>query len=364
MSTQARVIIVEDSSSCRLLLEAIVESDDRLELVASYESAEDAIAKLEEDQPDVISLDIELPGINGLEATRLILQSHPIPIVIVSSTVSRDQVKTSMKAMEAGALAVLAKPSDPDSKQFDRDSRHMCSTLMGMSQVKVIKQHAHRQPGGATKTPRASSLAKAHSPQVLSSSSGMLPSTVIAVGASTGGPPALELLIKNLPSGNLPPILIVQHISPGFVEGLASWLADRSGHDVQLAQEGELLRSGMVRMAPDGLHMRLGRSGRVQLTPEPRELLHCPSVDVLFESVARALGSASQGVLLTGMGSDGAEGLLKIREQGGWSAVQDEKSSVVYGMPRVALERNAVLFQGSPTEIALQIQRRNRHGNT
>lgn len=345
-----RVIIVEDSSTMRILLESIIESDSRLELVASYSTAERAIANIEKDLPDVISMDIMLPGIDGHEATRELIQKRPTPIVIISSTIA-DEMNGTMSALKHGALSALAKPSGPSSGAFTRDSRLICDTLFNMSQVKVIRQFARRT--SSAKRPAASSQQPiSGTPSIFNQPLKKRPK-VIVIGSSTGGPATLEKFFNALNPQAHPPILLVQHISPGFTQGLAEWLESTTPHTFKVAEHAEALRAGMVYIAPDD-HLIL-EQGRILLSKEPTNIVHKPSVDVLFNSVAETYQQDAVGMIFTGMGRDGADGLLKLKENGAWTVAQDELSCVVYGMPRAAVEIGAACAQMNVIDIAEQI---------
>ncbi|QEL16621.1 chemotaxis-specific protein-glutamate methyltransferase CheB [Limnoglobus roseus] len=321
-----RVMIVEDSRVVRELLRDLIGRDPRLEVVAAVESAEEALRVLADAAPDIISMDIRLPGMNGFEATRRIMSTRPTPIVVVSASVEADDLKISMNALRAGALAVVEKPVGLAHQQYEVLSRRLCEQLVNMSQVRVIRQRFNR--GVEHTTP-----ALARPPQ---------PSTpgqvfrVLGVVASTGGPAALTQLVGGLPRGFPLPVVVVQHITPCFLVGFADWLGDVTGWPVRIASDGEVASPGVAYLPPADCHLRVA-GNRLEVAHDPPVCHQRPSGTVLFRSLARSAGRAGLGVLLTGMGEDGADGLRELRSAGGYTIAEDESTSVVYGMPAAAV---------------------------
>ena len=353
-----RVMIIEDSPTMRVLLEAIIAEDSRLETVGSYETAEDALANVAKDQPDVISMDVLLPGMDGLTATGEFLSRYPIPIVIVSSTASSRDVGVAMAGLKQGAVAVLGKPGAPDEPCFEREARWLRDQLYHMSQVRVACRPP-RQIAAVAPIARQLPL-RERGPRIrLSEQSGRC--RLIAIGASTGGPPVLEQLLNQLVPDFPFPILIVQHIAPGFAEGLVQWLNSVTPHSVQLAENWQHMQPGKVYLAPDGKHLRV-RGERLILEDAVPGSIHCPSIDVLFESVALEHGDAAVGLLMTGMGADGAKGLLALKNAGSWTATQTEVSCVVYGMPQAADRLGAACAQLDPKEMAGHLNGMKKNG--
>lgn len=331
-----------------VLIEAIISQDPRLEVVAKYCNAEDAIANVEKVRPDVISMDILLPGMNGLEATSEILYLCPTPIVIISSSANTNAVGTSMEALKRGALSVLGKPGMPGTVEFDREAKRMTNQLYHMSQVKVMRQFAHRRQSRFTAPAPAAGAASRERPRMPRPT---LHCSILAIGASTGGPPALERFFNALRADSTLAILLVQHISPGFTEGLVEWLNSVAPFRFVLAENEMAPEKGHVYVAPDQHHLTI-ESGCIRLVKRRVTEKHCPSVDVLFSSVAKHYGSRAAGLLLTGMGADGAQGLLEMRMRGAWTATQSEESCVVYGMPRAAVAKDASCAELNPVEMA------------
>jgi two-component system chemotaxis response regulator CheB len=326
------VLVVEDSATMRLLLEAIVESDPRLELAGSCADAESAIEFLTTRRPDVISMDILLPGMDGLEAIRRILAEYPIPIVVISSTASSAESRHAMEALHAGALAALAKPDGPASPDFSKQSRRIADQLVALSQVKVIRRHPARESRQPRQTP-----APSPAPPVSAGKA----TRVVGIAASTGGPVALVDLLAPLPASFPLPILLVQHIAPGFAESFADWLDGALELRVACAKNGETLEAGRIYLAPDGRHLAV-RGDRAVLLDTPPSGVHKPSGNVLFNTLARDYGAAAVGIILTGMGRDGSEGLLAMRRAGAWTCGQAEESCAVFGMPLAAKEAGAL----------------------
>lgn len=316
----------------RTLLEAIVDSDPRLELAGSCADAESAIKFLATRRPDVISMDILLPGMDGLEAIRQILAEHPIPIVVISSTASSSESRHAMEALHAGALAALPKPDGPASADFSKHSRRIADQLAALSQVKVIRRHPSRE----SRSPRPTPVVPTAPPVQAEH-----PARVIGIASSTGGPVALVDLLAPLPASFPLPILLVQHIAPGFAESFAEWLDGVLNLHVACARNGETLEAGRVYLAPDGRHLAV-RGDRAVLLDTPPSGVHKPSGNVLFGSLARDYGAAAAGIILTGMGRDGSEGLLAMRRAGSWTCGQSEDSCAVFGMPMAAKEAGAL----------------------
>lgn len=341
------VMVVEDSPTMRLLLEEIISADPRLTLMASCSSAEQAIERLATQRPDIISMDILLPGIDGLEAIRRILAETPIPVVVISSTTSSAETRYAMEALQAGALTVLPKPEGPDSPNFARHCRRITDQLASMSQVRVIRRTKSRV--SAEGPPTFSTLGEmAKGPNQ--------PVRAIGIAASTGGPVALLELLGSLPATFPIPILLVQHIAVGFGESFAQWLDESLALHVCYAEHLSPLLPGHVYLAPDGKHLAVA-DNRCVLLDSPPVGVHRPSATVLFESLAKQYGAAAAGIILTGMGQDGAQGLLTLRRAGAWTCGQDEESCMVFGMPQAAEQMGALSALMSLTAISNTLHR-------
>lgn len=344
-----RVLIVEDSLTVRKRLAEIIKCHAEFELVGEAEDGKRGIELCQKFRPDVVTMDMMMPVMTGLAATEYIMAYCPTPIVIVSASTNRGDLFRTYEALAAGALDVLEKPDGAE--RNGHFELQLISAIKLASRVKVITHMRAR-----LRVPRSAAL----STQCVESGRGAAPRRVIAIGASTGGPAAVLEILKSLPHDFSLPILLAIHISEAFASSFADWLDGLSPLRVAFAKEGEALPApgqGRVIMAPPGRHLMVSQN-RLKLTHDPERHSCRPSVDVLFESVARECGASSAACLLTGMGKDGAHGLLEIKRAGGATFAQDEASSVVFGMPREAIalgaaERVLPLEEFAPTLIEL-----------
>lgn len=347
--SKTAVMIVEDSTVVRLLLEEIISNDPRLMVAASVPDAESALRLLPSVRPDVISLDVRLPGMNGLEATRRIMEIQPTPIVIVSASVEAEDLKISMNALRAGALAVVEKPTAPTSEQYAIMAERLCRQLAIMSEVVVIRQRGLRSPL-MSREPAADALLTP------------LPARVplggyraLGIVASTGGPNAVSLVLQALGKDYRLPILLVQHITPSFLDGFVAWLTDTSPFRVKIGQQDEVPSPGHVYVPPRDRHLELVGS-RLHVSEAPPECSQRPSGSVLLRSMGRSLGSRALASILTGMGEDGAEGIKAIFDAGGYTIAEDRSTAVVYGMPAAAVRLRAVSEQLPLPEIGRRLR--------
>ena len=321
-----RVLIAEDSAAARELLAGILSSDPEIEVVGQATNGNEAVDLTQRLHPDLVTMDIHMPHMDGLLATKEIMITAPTPIVIVTASHSARDVEVSMNALHAGALDVLDKPRGPGSEGFDASVQKLISTLKAMARVKVVRHVRQAKASDATVLPRSASQRK----------------SVVAIAVSTGGPAALQRVFERLPAQFTLPILVVQHIATGFVPGLVKWLSVVSDLTVKVAEEGETLAPRSVYFAPDGRHIAVSSRGTIDLQTTPPRGGFRPSGTVLFESVANAYGSEVIAVIMTGMGEDGVEGLRAVRKKGGHIIAQDEKTSVVFGMPGAAIAAQVV----------------------
>ncbi len=323
-----RVMIVEDSAVVRALLEYSIGRDPRLEVCATASTAEEALEILDQHSPDVIAMDIHLPGMDGLEATRRIMSTRPIPIVVVAASVeSKVWNSTAMEALRAGALTVLEKPVGTTNADYEALAERLCTQLVIMSQVRLVRQHGHYESHTVK-----SRIARSSSPAGFK---------MLGIVCSTGGPAALVQLLGALGPAFPLPILLTQHMTASFIEGFAAWLESVCPLPVTVVSEGCIPVPGAVHMAPAEHHLRLNL-GRLWLDSGHPVSFQRPSGTVLFQSMAQDLRADAMGVLLTGMGDDGASGLLDIRRAGGYTIAEDESTAVVYGMPAAAVRMGAV----------------------
>ncbi|MGK2858634.1 MAG: chemotaxis-specific protein-glutamate methyltransferase CheB [Thermoanaerobaculia bacterium] len=338
------VLVVEDSRVTRDYLVGIIDSDPALRVVGTVESGEAALEFLGSYRPDVVLMDIQLPGIDGFETTRRIVSSNPLPIVVCTSSTTFSEVHTAMHALEAGALAVMKKPAGIGDGNAEVESAAIISALKLMSEVKLVRRWKRSAPAAVDTAPASARTA----PQGAAGFS----ADIVAIGGSTGAPPVVLKILSGLSPSFPVPILVVQHIATGFTPGFAEWLASASGMPVHVARDGELPLPGHVYVAPDDRHLRVGPEGRLETSFGEEVNGLRPSVGILFRSVAERFGRRAIGVLLTGMGRDGAEELKLMADRGALTIAQDEASSVVFGMPGEAVRLGAARFVFPPDRIA------------
>jgi len=349
------VLMVEDSPSVQLLLQHILESDGRLQVIHTASSGEEAVAFMQGadgGRVQVITMDIVLPGMDGFSATRKIMAVAPRPIVVVSAAFRSDEAENSFRAIEAGAVAIVEKPVGLGHKDYDLIAADVLNTVCLMSEVKVVTHFERNVPLNGTirsyKTPETSSF------QYLSASMPFSPGIVV-MGSSTGGPPGLLEILSMLPADFPMPVLVVQHISRGFVQGLAQWLGRGIRLPVEIPGHGTPCLAGRVYVAPDDMHMGLDNRNRIVLVDEPPEHGQKPAVSYLFRSAAHTFGARSIGILLSGMGRDGAEELKLLKDKGAVTFAQNEASCVVFGMPGEAVRLNGASFVLPPQAIGSRI---------
>jgi two-component system chemotaxis response regulator CheB len=333
-----RVLVAEDSPTARALLVSMLSADPEITVVGEARSGIEAVEMAERLAPDLVTMDVHMPGLDGLEATKQIMTRSPRPIIIVSSAARTDEVELSLEATRSGALMVLAKPLGVGSPSFDAERRQLLSMVRALAQVKVVRRHGATSAASPRNTPNSVSVTNAR---------GMpTEAEVIAIAASTGGPAALRQIFAELPARFPVPILIVQHIARGFTGGLAHWLSGDTALQVKLAELGEPALPGTVYIAPDDRHLgiRRGREGELRILLDNANPIGTfrPSATYMFRSAAEGVGRGVVAVILTGMGDDGVEGLRDVRRQGGRILAQDEASSVIYGMPREAWRAGVV----------------------
>jgi len=335
------VLIVDDSPTVRAVVRRLLERAEGIRVVGEAADGAQAVEQVVALRPAVVLMDIEMPVMDGLAACERIASVRPTPVLVLTSRANRDHVHTAFEAMRRGATEVFAKPTEPGGWQ----------DLAGTLPAAVRAVAAARSQAAPVPQPRTERTASVKS---------VRPRAVrfVAIGASTGGPEAVRQLLASLPRILPATVLVVQHIAPGFEEGLAEWLGGSLGRDVKVARAGEAAAEGVVRIAPNGAHLLLDRDGTLRLdAASPARGGHRPSVDELFLSCVHAHPRETAGVLLTGMGSDGADGLAALHDAGALTLVQDEASSVVFGMPRAALERGATKIALPPQELGQVLAR-------
>jgi len=332
MEKKIRVLVVDDSAFMRKALTRMLSSDPMVQVVDTAQDGKEGCRKALELRPDVITLDVKMPEMDGLTALRQIMADCPTPVLMLSSLTSEGGEVT-LRALDLGAVDFI-----------DKSSAHTALDILSIAgelitKVKTIAGvDAHKMLASAV--PNVSKPYDQQRPAIVKGRF-----DVVGIGASTGGPPALQSILTGLPAGLPAAVLVVQHMPKGFTASLAERLNHLSKLVVSEAVDGDAVLPGRCLIAPSGLHMTLRRNGtglKVRLSEEPEGLLHRPSVDVLMQSLAREVGKKALGVILTGMGADGAHGMKELHDAGGHTIAQDEDSCVVYGMPKVAVELGGV----------------------
>lgn len=319
-----KVLIVDDSQVARDLLKHIIERDPELRVIGTCSNGQEAMDWVNENDVDVITMDVVMPKMNGFEVTRKIMETKPIPIVIITSLYNPKDAVQGFRAMESGALSILEKPGGNLDYHYEKKAKEIVDTIKTIHGVKLIK----RTTSEKFKQPHELPEKEVEFAEVIEA---------VAIGASLGGPAALMSLLSQLNPGFPVPIFIVQHIVPGFTKGLVSWLKEYSKIPIAQAQDGEIAKPGYCYVAPDLCHMEVKRGNVISLDFSKEDGLQ-PSVSRLFKSMAETYGSRCIGVILTGMGKDGAQELLLMKEKGAYTIAQDEKSCVMFGMPAEAIK--------------------------
>jgi len=327
MSNRVRVLVVDDSALMRKLIPQILARDSEIEVVGTAMDGAFGLKKIDELKPDVVTLDLEMPRMDGMEMLRQIMRRSKVPVIIVSA-LSTEGATATFKALALGAFDFVAKPRDAASSHMDEIAQDLIDKIKGASISKV-----RSAPVALPERVRAHKPAQRPRRE---------PARVIAIGISTGGPNALQYLLAKLPGDFPGSLVVVQHMPEGFTQMFANRLDETCAIDVKEAQSGDLLIAGRALICPGDRHIKVKRTpfgATVVLTDEPRVNGHRPSVDILFRSMASEFGSRAAGVLMTGMGEDGASGLGMIKDAGGMTIAQSEESCVVFGMPKAAIER-------------------------
>ena len=342
-----RVLIVEDSAVARELLKHILVSDPEIQVIGTCSNGLEAVEFIAQDRPDVVTMDVMMPKMDGYEATRKIMETNPVPIVIVSASVLPEEVDKTWRAVEAGAVAQIMKPGFFDMGNAGDSGQKLLQTVKLMSQVKVVRRWSR-------KTAEKKNVSEVAKPVVSVKPRDV---EVVAIGASTGGPPVLQKIFSGLPSSFSAAILLVQHIAPGFAAGFVDWLNRTSSLKLHLAVRGETALPGNVYVAPDGHQMGIDRAKKITITTDGPENGLRPAVSFLFRSVARSFGDKAVGVLLTGMGRDGAQELKLMRDAGAVTIAQDQQSCIVFGMPGEAVKLGAAQHTLPPDRITEMLQK-------
>ena len=320
-----RVLIVEDSPLIAVMMRDMLADDSEISVVGWAKNGQEAIDLRESLNPTVITMDLNMPLLSGLEAIRAICSSRPVPIIVVSGLIDGPDSELAFKALQSGAVDIMNKPEARGAQGFSRIKEELISRVKSAARIRPFYPKSN--------TLKQNPAGKKNSASPMDG--------LLAIGASTGGPPALVTLLKALPRSFPYPIAVVQHITPGFLGGLVRWMERETGFSVKVSTQRETLRPGTVYLADDNQHLEIGPEKNVLLTHRPPVHGHRPSADRLLESAAGVYGQHTIGVLLTGIGSDGAEGLKKVRDARGKTIVQDEATCLVFGMPKSAILKGA-----------------------
>ena len=340
-----KVLIVEDSQTSLEFLVYLLELDKDIQVIGTAKDGKKAVELAKRKNPDVIVMDINLPKMNGFEATRMIMENNPVPNIIVSAAYDVKETATALHVLEAGAVASVNKPKGIGHPDHENLANQLLLTVKLMSEVKVVTRR-RRQKAAKRRVSKAPKVEAAYSPRYVNA---------VVIGASTGGPPVLQAILSKFRKDFPVPILIVQHISQGFVVGLAEWLGQNTELPIHVASHGELPLPGHVYLAPDGFQMGLEKTGKISLSSGVSQDGNCPSVSHLFRSVADVCGKNVIGVLLTGMGKDGAMGMKLLKERDALTVAQDKESSLVHGMAGEAIKLKAAKYVLSIEDIAQRL---------
>ena len=334
-----RVLVIDDSASVRQTMTAILQEDPEIEVIGAAPDPFSAARRIQEEVPDVITLDVEMPRMDGITFLRKLMSQCPVPVVMCSS-LTEEGSETLLQAMEAGAVDVILKPRIGVADHLAEHNLQIRDVVKAASRARVKGRPARElRPSGPEKKLTADAVLPPPSGRAMSRTTEM----VVCIGASTGGTEALREVLEALPA-NSPGIVVVQHMPENFTRAFAKRLDSLCEVDVKEAQNGDPVLRGHVLIAPGGKHLMLERQGaryQVAIKDGPLVSRHRPSVDVLFRSAARAAGSNAVGIIMTGMGDDGARGLLEMKQGGARTFAQDEATSIVFGMPREAIARGA-----------------------
>jgi len=351
---KVRVLVVDDSALMRKMIPQMLEADPLIEVVGTAMDGTFCLKKIEELKPNVVTLDLQMPGMNGIDTLKEIMRRHPMPVIVVSSH-STEGASVTMKALGLGAFDFVAKPQDA-SVHMAETAAELIAKIKAAADCKVVR------PGTFQVAAPAQKISAAKAPP---------PSKLVAIGISTGGPQALEFLLAQLPPDFPGAIVVVQHMPEGFTEMFARRLDELCSLRVKEAQSGDTLQAGRVLVCPGSRHMKVKRltmGDIVVLNDEARVNGHRPSVDVLFQSAAQEFGSQAIAALMTGMGDDGAEGLGAVKRAGGMTIAQSEESCVVFGMPKAAIERGyatrVVALDGLSSTLQALCGRNEGHGES
>ncbi|MGD1804534.1 chemotaxis-specific protein-glutamate methyltransferase CheB [Dapis sp. BLCC M126] len=358
-----KVLVVDDSPIALIVLKRIFATSPEIEVVGTAKNGLEALKLIPQVQPDVICTDLHMASMNGLEFTREVMHKYARPILVISSSVQEHDTQNVFQLLEAGAVDVFPKPQTGFTSDYDAIKQELINKIKILSGVKVFTRHYHHI-NTVNREYRQQLFVRNIQHKLAKSPSVSAPQTIpkyprlskiikiLAIGASTGGPQALKTILNNLPSTFPIPIICVQHISNGFLNGLVNWLANECKLPIKIAISGELPEAGAIYFPPEDHHLELDNRGKFFCSKTPAIGGHRPSITVTFNSVANFYGSSATGVLLTGMGRDGADGMQAIAQAGGLTIAQDEASSIIFGMPKEAIALGAAQYILSINDIS------------
>lgn len=340
-----RLLLVDDSPVVLTILKRMLASSSEIQVVGTAQNGQEALELIPQLQPTVICTDLQMPKMDGLEFTKEVMVKYPRPILVISAYVQEEDTQNVFQLLEAGAIDVFAKPRGGLETDYQRLTQELISRIKILSGVVVF-----RKPEKKTFIPSLPAAIQLEKTTSAPGRSGHI--RIVAIGASTGGPQALQEILTKLPSDFPAPVICIQHISEGFLQGLVAWLTSQCMMKVKVAQSGEFPWPGMVYFPQEGTHLKIDNEGRLVSSFEPPFEGHRPSVTVSLKSIAKYYGSAAVGVLLTGMGRDGADGMRQLADAGGMTIAQNEESCVVFGMPKQAIDLKAARYILPLSEIA------------
>ncbi len=339
-----RVLVVDDSMVSRKLHQKIISGDPRFTVVGTANDGKEAFSKVQQLKPDVVSMDVSMPHLNGIEATRKIMNHFPVPIIIVSSLYNEKEKQLAVEAAAAGAVYIMAKPRGVNNSGFEKDAMRYLRMLKNMSEVKVVGRRTNASSGNSASGSRPAKESIHDTKR-----------DIILMGSSAGGPQALKSILELLPPHFPLPVLIVQHLDKSFTESFRAWIAGFSKLPVTIAKNNEEIKSGHIYLAPGGKNMKIQTKGSILLTEDPAEKGHKPSVAALFSSAGHVYKKKAVAILLSGMGRDGAAEMLEIKKAGAFTIAQEKQSCLVFGMPGEAVKLGAAGVVLKPEEITNEL---------